>query len=136
MPYEPTRECPLCGEVINADAVKCRYCRSRLDATPVATAALSEPWTRQRRGAMLAGVCAGLAERFEISVTVIRLAFVVAALLGFGTALILYVVLWIVPAYLGCLAGDLLIFNGPPMEATTRLERVFVRGREVPAEKE
>lgn len=32
--------------------------------------------------------------------------------------------------------GDLLIFNGPPMEATTRLERVFVRGREVPAEKE
>jgi imidazolonepropionase-like amidohydrolase len=32
--------------------------------------------------------------------------------------------------------GDLLIFNGSPMEATTRLERVFVRGREVPAEKE
>lgn len=32
--------------------------------------------------------------------------------------------------------GDLLIFNGPPLEATTRLERVFVRGREVPAEEE
>ncbi|MBL4844335.1 MAG: amidohydrolase family protein [Planctomycetes bacterium] len=32
--------------------------------------------------------------------------------------------------------GDLLIFNGAPLEATTRLERVFVRGREVPAEKE
>ena len=32
--------------------------------------------------------------------------------------------------------GDLLIFNGSPLEATTRLERVFVRGREVPAEKE
>ena len=32
--------------------------------------------------------------------------------------------------------GDLLIFSGPPLEATSRLERVFVRGREVPAEGE
>ena len=42
------------------------------------------------------GVCAGLAERFEISVTVIRLAFVVSFLLGFGTSLLLYAVLWVV----------------------------------------
>ena len=45
---------------------------------------------------MIAGVCTGLADRFEVSVTVIRLAFVLAFLFGFGTALLLYVVLWIV----------------------------------------
>jgi phage shock protein PspC (stress-responsive transcriptional regulator) len=91
-----SKRCPYCAEEIRLEAIKCRYCGSRLDSTPVATAALSEPWTRQRRGAMLAGVCAGLAERFEISVTVIRLAFVIAFLLGFGTSLLLYVVLWVV----------------------------------------
>ena len=74
--------------------MKCRYCRSYLDGG--AGSALSEPWLRSSDGAMIAGVCAGLAERFEISVTVIRLAFVLSFLLGFGTSLLLYVVLWIV----------------------------------------
>jgi phage shock protein PspC (stress-responsive transcriptional regulator) len=46
---------------------------------------------------MIAGVCAGLAERFDVSVTVLRLAFVIGALFsGFGPALILYVVLWVI----------------------------------------
>ncbi len=46
---------------------------------------------------MFAGVCAGLADRFDVSVTVLRLSFVIGALFsGFGPALILYVVLWVI----------------------------------------
>ena len=88
-----TKPCPYCAEEIRAEAVKCRHCGSYLE--PGARHLLEE-WTRSADGRMIAGVCAGLARRFGISVTVFRLAFVVGALLGFGTAIILYVVLWVV----------------------------------------
>jgi phage shock protein PspC (stress-responsive transcriptional regulator) len=88
-----TKSCPYCAEEIRAEAVKCRHCGSYLE--PGARHLLEE-WTRCSEGRMIAGVCAGLARRFGISVTVFRLAFVVGALLGFGTAIILYVVLWVV----------------------------------------
>jgi phage shock protein PspC (stress-responsive transcriptional regulator) len=49
---------------------------------------------RPRKGKMIAGVCAGLAERFGLSPNVVRLAFVLSCILP-GPQFIAYIVLWI-----------------------------------------
>jgi phage shock protein C len=51
--------------------------------------------TRPRQGAIIAGVCAGLADRFGMSPFVVRLLFVLSCLLP-GPQLVLYLVLWAV----------------------------------------
>ncbi|MGH8880698.1 MAG: PspC domain-containing protein [Stackebrandtia sp.] len=50
---------------------------------------------RPREGRMIAGVCAGLAERFRISHTAMRVLFLVSCLLP-GPQFIIYLALWIV----------------------------------------
>lgn len=87
------KPCPWCAESIRAEAVKCRHCGSILDAS--GARALSEPWWRPREGRMLAGVCAGLAEQFGISVTIVRLAFALGAFFSAGIFLVVYLALWL-----------------------------------------
>ena len=55
-------------------------------------------WQRRREGKIVAGVCSGLAEEWDISVTVIRLAFVLAFFLGLWS-LPVYLVLWVIMPY-------------------------------------
>lgn len=50
--------------------------------------------TRSEQDRMIAGVCAGLARYFDVDPTLIRIIFVILALLGFG-GVILYIILWI-----------------------------------------
>jgi phage shock protein PspC (stress-responsive transcriptional regulator) len=88
------KPCPYCAEEIQDQAVKCRYCGSLLEGW-----ALSRTWYRSRRGKMIAGVCAGLAEQFGISVTALRLAAVLLTLLGAGWGIIVYIVLWVIMPY-------------------------------------
>jgi phage shock protein C len=51
---------------------------------------------RSRSKRMIVGVCAGLADFFGIDPTVMRLLFVVGTLFGFGSFILLYIVLFIV----------------------------------------
>ncbi|UGY93288.1 PspC domain-containing protein [Streptomyces gobiensis] len=50
--------------------------------------------SRPREGRMIGGVCAGLARRFGISPTAMRVIFVLSCLLP-GPQFILYIALWI-----------------------------------------
>lgn len=92
---DASKICPYCAEEIRGEALKCRYCGSLVEPG----SALSRTWYRRRYGKMIAGVCAGLAEQFGISVTIIRLAFLLSALLGGGVGIIIYLALWVVMPY-------------------------------------
>lgn len=94
---DDTKRCPYCAEEIRAEARKCRYCGSLVEGgSPI-----SRTWYRVRDGKMLAGVCAGLAEQFDVSVTIVRLAFLLSALLGGGVGIIIYIALWVVMPFRG-----------------------------------
>jgi phage shock protein C len=50
---------------------------------------------RSRSNRQLAGVCGGLAEYFNLDATLIRVLFIVLAVLG-GSGVILYLAMWII----------------------------------------
>ena len=53
---------------------------------------------RSRANRLLGGVCGGLGEFFGVDPTVVRVVFVLGALLGFGSFFLLYIImLFIVP---------------------------------------
>ena len=51
--------------------------------------------SRPRRGRVIAGVCAGLARRFDVSKTLVRVLFVASCILP-GPQILIYAALWIV----------------------------------------
>jgi len=50
---------------------------------------------RSRTDRKLAGVCGGLAQYFNVDATLIRVLFIVLAVLG-GSGLVLYLAMWII----------------------------------------
>lgn len=81
-------KCRWCGEEIRVEARKCRFCGSRISR--------ARDWHRSARDRIVAGVCGGLAEEFDLPPALVRLGFVLLTLFSFGTGLLLYVVLWAV----------------------------------------
>jgi phage shock protein PspC (stress-responsive transcriptional regulator) len=55
----------------------------------------SHALTRPRRGRIVAGVCAAIARRFDLSPTLVRVLFVFSMFLP-GPQILAYIVLWIV----------------------------------------
>jgi len=55
---------------------------------------VSTSLARPRRGKLIAGVCAGLARRFGVSPSLVRILFVISCVLP-GPQVLLYAALWI-----------------------------------------
>ena len=51
---------------------------------------------RSRKDRMLAGICGGLGEMFSVDPTLIRLIFALIALFTLGTAVLVYILGWII----------------------------------------
>ena len=59
---------------------------------------------RSSENKMIAGVCGGLAEFFGLDPSLVRLVFVLLALLG-GHGLLVYIILWIIVPYRSIIAA-------------------------------
>jgi phage shock protein C len=82
--------CNYCGKVIQDDAAVCAYCGTR-----VAASVARKRLVRPRQGRKIAGVCLGVAEYFDIDVTVVRLVWLITSCMT-GIGLISYPIAWIV----------------------------------------
>ena len=121
---EATQLCPLCAEEIKAAARICRYCRSRLDDGRPA-----EPY-RRRSGRQVAGVAVAVADYLNVSVTLVRLGFLVGIVFN-GIGLLAYLALWLMlPAEPGGVTpfGRLVAKLGGGRSARPGAASVFAQG--------
>lgn len=82
--------CNYCGKSIQDDANVCAYCGTR-----VGSVIGRKRLVRPREGRKVAGVCAGMAEYFDLDVSLVRVVWLILAFMT-GVGFIGYIVAWIV----------------------------------------
>lgn len=93
--------CTNCHKEIADGSKFCYNCGAKLvsDAVPGASAsAAAPPVKRLMRSSVdkrIGGVCAGVADYFDLDPTIVRVVWLLAVLFG-GTGFLVYVILWIV----------------------------------------
>jgi phage shock protein C len=88
--------CQSCQKEIADGSKFCYSCGAQQGAYASATPGVpvARRLMRSSRDKKIAGVCAGLAEYFDLDPTVIRIIWLLAIFLG-GTGFLLYLILWI-----------------------------------------
>lgn len=92
--------CPNCQKEIAEGSKFCYNCGAKLaaDAPPAPAYAAPAPAKRLMRSSTdkkIGGVCAGLADYFDLDATIVRVVWLLAVFLG-GTGVLAYLILWIV----------------------------------------
>ena len=87
--------CTTCGTELRGSDKFCCQCGR---PTPLARSAspTTRPLTLDKRNKKIWGVCAGLARYFEMDVTLMRLIWLVGAIITGGLGLLAYIAAWIV----------------------------------------
>ena len=83
------KSCPYCAEDVQAEALRCPHCRSRLRTFAV------QGWYREQPGKMVAGVASAVSQALGLPLALVRGGFVILAFLHL-LGLIAYGVLWLI----------------------------------------
>ncbi|MEE9235800.1 MAG: PspC domain-containing protein [Candidatus Acidoferrales bacterium] len=88
--------CYNCQKDILAGSRYCYHCGAAQKPLTAPPAPPRRPLRRSRKNKAIAGVCAGFAEYLDLDISLVRVVWLLVAVLGGGAGLIAYLICWIV----------------------------------------